>query len=126
VTTVGVRLTDGKLVWVTSATHVLRPADRVRVTLSGAEWTGTVVIGPDGLLSPMPAVAGEVIERVESQEDDLACDALPGADLPPLGSVVRLGPLEGVVTQLHPVQRLVTITDSSGEAHTLPFDGDSA
>jgi hypothetical protein len=109
----GVRLTDGRLVWVEAGEEVLSPLDRVVVDLDGAEERGRVMVTLGQLLRPV-LPSGRLLRMELDGVPDSDCEDLPGADMPPLG-----GPLEnGVVIAIDAVNHTVTIETADGERRT--------
>jgi len=111
----GVALPNGRLVWVQTDVP-LQPLDRVAVRLP-EEIEGTVLVAPDQMVRLPVAAAGTIIRLFPEPLPEPDCSTLPGADLPPLGTVLTVAEGSGRVTALDPVQRTISITpDHGGEA----------
>jgi hypothetical protein len=108
----GVRLTDGRLVWVEAGVTELQPLDRVVVDVDGQERPGRVAIAPEALIRPVETV-GRIV-RVNAHNHDDSCPALPGADMPPLG-----GEVDGeTVIAVDAVNRTFTLETVDGSRTT--------
>jgi len=110
----GVRLLDGRLVWVEPAELQARPGDAVRCHVDAREEDGLVTITPELLLQGPSQSQGELLEILPRATDD-ACRDLPLAWLPPLGSTVSSPRASGQVIALDPVRGRTTLLTDGGE-----------
>ncbi len=118
----GVRLGDGRAVWVDAGAWELAPLDAVIVRLEAGDFTGSVFVTPEQLVRGVERIDGTVVEVSPASTDEEKCADLPGADLPPLGSVVRTDRVKGRVTALDPTRRLATLTRDDGSQVVVPVD----
>lgn len=110
----GVELDDGRRLWVDAGSCDLHPLDRTVVRLQdGTELSATVFVAPAHLLVGTAPVGGNVILVCEATEPS-PHDSLPGADLPPLGSLVEVDGALRLVRALDPVAGTVTFETDTG------------
>jgi hypothetical protein len=120
VSVVGVRLTDGRMLWAEGGSLEMSPLDTATVQTSSGRVVGSVFVAPGQLIRPPPALDGKIVEVIPRERSREPCGDLPGGDLPSLGSTVQgrdcpeRGSLRGRVTALNPVKRLVTVTLDDG------------
>lgn len=109
------RLPDGSARWLDAGEHTVEPLDRVTGLIDGVQIEGTVFVAPEQLLQPPAALDGIVLSATPPAFPDPDCTALPGADLPPLGTVWSKDGVTGLVIQIDPVCRTVTVQDTNGK-----------
>lgn len=122
----GVRLPDGSAVWLNAGEQKLAPLDRVHGSTAGGDVEGIVFVTPEQLVQVSVQVAGTITDVERRQHRDAGCDELPGADLPPLGTAFEAEGVHGVVVELDPVGRRVTIRRGEGEAGAVTVSAGSA
>lgn len=110
----GVRLTDGRLVWLESEDAGAQSGERVRCLVDGQEEEGLVMVTPELLLHGPEESQGKLLavllEKAERSDGEL-----PLAWLPPLGSRVRSSEATGRVVGLDPVAGEATVLTEGGE-----------
>ncbi len=116
--TAGVRLTSGQVVWVEAGGVSVQPLDNVVVDLGGKELQGQVIVAPEALLRPVQA-SGRVRRVMEKNRIDGRCAELGGADVPPLGTTEQ----DGIVIAVDAVNRTVTVEGSDGTRVTSHIAG---
>jgi hypothetical protein len=110
----GVRLDDGRTVWLDAGDLSVAPLDRATALLEGTEWEGEVIVPPERLLSPPDRIDGLLVKLGPPALDEDECEYLPGAEFPVLGQSVQWGEIAGTVVALDPAERRVTIAHSGG------------
>lgn len=118
----GVRLPDGRTVWADAGEEAMAPLDRATIRLDGGESEGLVLIAPEQFLGPPTQVEGAVVRVQPAADAAAACDDLPGAGLPPLGTTVRGGTWQGRVVAIDPVHGRVTVDTGSETLDVLVGD----
>jgi hypothetical protein len=118
----GVRLSDGRLVWLDAGVHDIQPLDLVTAQLAAGEAEGLVYVTPEALVSPPPHIEGLVIDCRPRARSDQDCNKLPGAEFPALGESVRSGDIAGTVIALDPVNQRMTIGHGDGETSVVSLD----
>lgn len=108
--TAGVRLRDGRALWVDAADRAMSPLDEAIVRLHDGDCTGYVFVTPEQLLRAPEPIEGLIVAVWRRGEDPQECLDLPGSDMPPLGSQVEIGGARGTVNALDPVGRTVRVT----------------
>ncbi|HZU11273.1 MAG TPA: hypothetical protein VFB58_00390 [Chloroflexota bacterium] len=111
----GIRLGDGRLVWVAAEGMDPQPLDEAVVRIGDQSLTGVVVVAP-AQLSGSPDVAGHLVSAQAREVPPLSCDDLPGAAMPPLGTETP----EGIVTAINAVTGMVSLTRPDGERVEFP------
>ncbi len=116
---VGIWLDDRRLIWADSGDLEPETGERVSARLPDGDYSGTVYVAAGQWLSPPDRIDGIVL-RVEPETVEPHSDEIPGADMPPLGSAARTDGMEGIVTAIDPVRRLVTLSPEEGDSTVLP------
>lgn len=114
---IGVWLDVRRMIWADAGELEPALSDRVVVRLPEGELSGRVHVAAAQWLAPPGAVDG-IVTTVERQTVARVEEDIPGADMPPLGTRARVGGVEGLVTAIDPVHRLVTVTPETGEPVT--------
>jgi hypothetical protein len=109
----GVRLPDGRAVWLDAGGLPVSPLDRVVAEVEGAEATGEVFVAPDQLLTSLPP-DGSISRVLPPKPDALDCSGLPGASMPPLGTRVSTAEGSGTVIGVDAVHGTVTVQREDG------------
>jgi hypothetical protein len=109
----GVELDGGRLVWA-STTTPLELLDRIVLHLPEGEIEGTVLVAPGQLLRAPAGASGKVLRVLPRSTLESLCAALPGADMPPLGTRFTSEAVSGLVTALDPVARTLSVTPDDG------------
>ena len=115
----GVHLSDQRLVWIEAGERALLPLDHVRVLLPVGEREGVVYVTPDQLVRPPERVEGKLLASSPPVPPTREDRGLPGASLPPLGTLLRSNDREGTVTGLDPIRNVVTLS-VDGEQIDVP------
>ncbi len=106
----GVRLLDGRLIWVDAARHELDPLEEVTVRIDSGEEPATVYVTPEQLFHDSGSMEGVITARhTRAVADSDACEDLPGAHFPPLGSMIETPDGPAVV---------ISIDHASGKVRT--------
>lgn len=116
----GVRLDDGRLVWVDAGELELQPLDQVVVEFDGREYQGQVMIAPEALIRPVQPT-GRIAGISPRDSADTDCSDLPGADMPPLGTRVA----GEIVMAVDAVKRTITVEGTDGTRSTRNQPGNS-
>lgn len=117
----GIRLPDGRALWLDAGQHELVPLDRVHGSTAGGEVEGIVFVTPDQLLQPQAQADGTITDVERRHQSDPDCDDLPGADLPPLGTKFEAEGVCGTVVGLDPVAGSVTVRQDDGREVAVPL-----
>ena len=117
----GVRLDDGRMVWLDAAEVEVVPLSWVKVRLVDGDRDGDVFVTPDEFLNTPAHLDGIVVESRPPHSPDPDCSYLPGSEFPALGETVRRGEFEGMIVALDPVQQQVTIAPASGTPMVVPW-----
>jgi hypothetical protein len=113
--------TPGGTLCLDAQNYDLALLDEVTVDTGDAIVRGTVVVTPDQLLRPPAHTAGTITEVMPRWQPDPGCDDLPGADLPPLGTMWIADGEVGMIVRLDPVGRSVTVRQDDGREVTFPL-----
>jgi hypothetical protein len=119
VSVAGVRL-DGAFLWVEAGDHQLDPLTRVEVEVDGTIQSGVVYITSDQLVVGSAQPTGKLI-AVHPPAPPQATMELPGADMPPLGSMLTREGISGQVVQIDAVKRTARIRTAEGEERTVDW-----
>jgi hypothetical protein len=117
----GVRLPDGRAVWVDAGKVEVSVRDTALVRLADGDARGFVFVSPEQLAQPPEHVAGYLVEAACPASSETSCADLPGADMPALGSIVEIEGEIGTVTGIDAVKREATITREDGSSETRQF-----
>lgn len=109
----GVRLDDGASLWTDAGDRVLQVMDRVDIRVDGNVLSGTVFVTPEQIMVGGADAAAEILS-VGSPASSEPDDELPGADMPPLGSLLTVDAVSGTVLQIDAVNRTVRIRTEDG------------
>jgi hypothetical protein len=110
----GVRLTDGRLVWLEADGAEAQSGERVHCLVDGQEEEGLITVTPELLLRGPEESRGKLLAVIpEGLEDDGV--EIPLAWLPPLGCRVRSSEATGQVVGLDPVGGQATVLTDGGE-----------
>jgi hypothetical protein len=121
----GVRLDDGRTVWLDARDLTVVALDRATAQLDGSEWEGEVFVAPEQMVSPPDGVDGLLTQSQPPSLSEDTCGHLPGSEFPTLGQTVQGEGIAGTVVALDPAERRVTIAHSGG-AETVLSLGDLA
>jgi hypothetical protein len=105
----GVRMADGRLVWVDAGDLDIEPLDDVDMVVDRDALSGTVTVAPQSLLRPVETV-GQIVHTSSPGRGQSECSELPGADMPALGS----GWGDGTVVAVDAVNRTATVEMADG------------
>jgi hypothetical protein len=111
----GVRLNDGRMIWVDALSSEMHPLDRVEVRLSEGDVEGRVFVTPEQIVRMPERIHGAVLARKRQSVGGETSDALPGSEMPPLGSRISSAMIEGMVVRLDPVARTILVRTSESE-----------
>lgn len=115
----GVRLLDGRALWVEAGDRHLSLLDRAVVQVERTRVTGYVFATPEQLIGSCPVVDAILLEVAPPETPSDECEFMPGSELPPLGSTVQTAAGEATVTALDPVRQLVTVRTPLGAQTTV-------
>jgi hypothetical protein len=118
----GVRLADGRMVWLDAGDLALVPLSQVKVRLPGGDEPGEVFVSPAELLSPPSHIDGLLIEAHDPRRPEGDCSELPGSEFPALGETVRRAGGEGTVVALDPAERRITIAHGADALTVVMLD----
>jgi hypothetical protein len=116
----GVKLRRGRTVWSDASNLELSPGAHVTVQGGESEEDGVVLVAPEQIIQGPEDVEG-VVTAVHPDINAVdSCDDIPGAQMPPLGSAVRIDVGEGMVIGLDPVGGTVVV-QFEDEQYTMPL-----
>lgn len=118
---VGVRLNTGRAVWLDAGELSVTPLDRATAQVDGSNQEGEVFVAPHQVWAPPERIDGLLLASQPPVLADDDCDHIPGAELPALGQAVQWGDIHGVVVELDPVEKLVTIAHQGDERTVVPL-----
>lgn len=112
----------GRTIWTDAGSWPLQPLLPVKVQLPDGIVGGVVCVLPELLLIPPPEVHGRIVGLEDVSVDEDPCGALPGEDMPYLGTRVRIGGRQGQIVALDVARRSVSVRLDSGS--TVDVDAD--
>lgn len=118
----GVRLLDGRVVWLDAGHTAVAPLDHVTAWMDGSTSQGEVFLAPHQMLTAPEHIDGMLTRVIPRSPVEAECDRLPGAELPALAQRVAWDGMPAGVVALDPVGRRVTIVLVDGTERIVPLE----